>query len=119
MLDGQFQIVGEASDGLDAVAKAQALKANLILLDIGLPGLNGIEAGRKIHNSVPDAKVIFVTANSDAEIVSAALRTGAAGYVVKTDAGRDLLKAIHVVLGGGRFVSQRVMGYDITEPENG
>jgi DNA-binding NarL/FixJ family response regulator len=119
MLNGQFQIVGEAANGLDAVAKAKELEADLILLDIGLPELNGMEAGRRIRDCVPDAKVIFVTANSDAEIVRAALSIGAAGYVLKADAGRDLLNAVTVVLGGGRFVSPRVAGYENPLPDNG
>jgi DNA-binding NarL/FixJ family response regulator len=114
MLDSKagFHIVGEAAGGLDAVVKAQELEANLILLDIGLPDLNGIEAGRRIRSSMPEAMVIFVTANSNEEIVRAALNIGAAGYVLKSDAGRELLNAVTVVLGGGRFVSARAMRYD-------
>lgn len=107
-----FQIVGEAAGGLDAVVKARDLEANLILLDIGLPDLNGIEAGRRIRSGMPEAKVIFVTANSNEEVVRAALSIGAAGYVLKSDAGRELLNAVTVVLGGGRFVSPRAMRYD-------
>lgn len=111
MLDSTagFEIVGEAAGGLDAVVKARELEANLILLDIGLPDLNGIEAGRRIRSSMPEAKVIFVTANSNEEIVRAALNIGAAGYVLKSEAGRELLNAVGVVLAGGRFVSPRAM----------
>lgn len=118
MLDGKFQIVGEAGGGLDAVSKAQEHEANLILLDIGLPDLDGIEAGRRILESVPGAKVIFLTANSDAEVVRSALGCGAMGYVLKADAGRELLKAIDAVLRGERFVSRHVMHPDPTEPGN-
>lgn len=119
MLNERFHIVGEAADGLDAVAKAKELEADLILLDIGLPELNGMEAGRRIRDGAPNAKVIFVSANSDAEIVRAALSSGAAGYVLKADVCRDLLNAVSVVIGGGRFVSQRVAGYDAAGPGNG
>ena len=117
MLDGKFQIVGEAAGGFDAVAKAQELEPNLILLDIGLPDINGIEAGCKILDRAPGAKVIFLTANSDAEVMRTALGSGAMGYVLKADAGRELLKAIDAVLNGGRFVSQRVMRHDSAKNE--
>lgn len=118
MLNERFHIVGEAADGLDAVAKAKELEADLILLDIGLPELNGMEAGRRIRDGAPNAKVIFVSANSDAEIVRAALSSGAAGYVLKADVCRDLMNAVSVVIGGGRFVSQRVAGCDAAGPGN-
>jgi DNA-binding NarL/FixJ family response regulator len=119
MLDGKFQIVGEAGGGFDAVTKAQELEANLILLDIGLPDMDGIEAGRKILENSPGAKVIFVTANSDCELMRTALGIGAMGYVLKADAGRELLKAIDAVLHGERFVSRRVIGNDPARSDSG
>ena len=88
------EIVGEAGDGLEAVQKAQELKPDLILLDIGLPSLNGIEVAKRIRQVAPNAGIIFLTLNSDKEMVRAALNTGAQGYVLKTDAGRDLLPAL-------------------------
>ena len=87
-------VVAEAGDGWEAVEKAQELKPDLILLDIGLPSLNGIEVAKRIRQVAPNAGIIFLTLNSDKEIVRAALSTWAQGYVLKTDASRDLLPAL-------------------------
>ena len=103
-----FQIVGEASDGLEAVQKAEKLQPDLIFLDIGLPELNGIEACHRMCSVVPAAKIIFVTQNNDAETVRAALSNGASGYVLKLDANNELLPAVEAVLQGDRFISTRV-----------
>jgi DNA-binding NarL/FixJ family response regulator len=102
----ELEIVCELSDGLAAVHKAEELKPDLILLDIGLPGLNGIEAGRQIRKLVPDAKIIFLTQESSEDVVQAALELGARGYVVKTRTGSDLLAAVEAVLQGKQFVSR-------------
>jgi DNA-binding NarL/FixJ family response regulator len=98
------QVIGEASDGLEAVYRAEELKPDLILLDIGLPTLNGIEAARQIRQLCPESKIIFVSQESDADIVQEALSFGAVGYVVKTMAGGELLTAIKAVCGGRLFV---------------
>jgi DNA-binding NarL/FixJ family response regulator len=98
------QVIGEASDGLEAVHRAEELKPDLILLDIGLPTLNGIEAARQIRQLCPESKIIFVSQESDADIVQEALSFGALGYVVKTMAGGELLTAIKAVCGGRLFV---------------
>jgi len=100
-----LQIVGEASDGLEAVRKAEELQPSLILLDVGLPTLNGIEAARRIRKFAPEAKIIFVTQEFSADVVQAALTTGAAGYVVKTRMTSDLLLAVEAVREGWQFVS--------------
>ena len=100
-----FSIVGDAADGLEAVQKAQDLRPDLILLDISLPTLNGIEAARRIHALTPNSKILFVSANRSSEIVGEALLTGARGYVLKAEATRELLPAINAVLKGKRFVS--------------
>lgn len=89
-----------------AVQKAAELCPDLILLDIGLPGLNGIEAGRQIRKLVPNAKIIFLTQESSDDVVHAALELGALGYVVKTQAGSDLLAAVDAVLQGKQYVSR-------------
>ena len=104
----ELQIVCEVSDGLKAVQRAEELQPDLILLDIGLPNLNGIEAASRIRQVAPGAKIIFLTQNSDREIVAAALRTGAHGYVLKKDAARELLAGVAGVLAGNDFVSSGV-----------
>src|SRR5258708_38969276 len=86
-----FSVVGDAADGLEAVQKAQDLRPDLILLDISLPTLNGIEAARRIHELVPNSKILFVSANRSCDITEEALRTGARGYVVKAEATKDIL----------------------------
>jgi DNA-binding NarL/FixJ family response regulator len=108
----ELQVIGAASDGLEAVEKAEELKPDLILLDIGLPKLNGIQAENRLHQLVPGARVLFVTQNDDADMIQAALSNGAQGYVLKTDAGRELLPAIEAVLRGEQFVSSGVRRHD-------
>lgn len=98
------QIVGEVTDGLEAIQKAQALRPDFILLDIGLPTLNGIEAARRIHELVPEAKILFASQNNDAETVKMALSNGARGYLLKSD-GAKLPSAIQAVIRGERFLS--------------
>ena len=101
-----LQVVGEASDGLEAVQKAEELQPDLILLDIGLPTLNGIEAAHRISRLVPSAKILFVSQENDMDVVAAALSNGAKGYLRKLNANSELLSAIEAVLQGDRFVSE-------------
>jgi DNA-binding NarL/FixJ family response regulator len=110
-----WQVIAEASDGSGAVQKAEDLKPDLILLDIGLPKLNGIEAARRIQQRSPSSKIIFLSQNSDLDVVRAAVATGALGYVLKTDAGRELLPAVDAVLRGKQFVSSSLKGYEFTD----
>jgi len=106
----ELQIIGEVSDGLEAVQKTEVLRPDLILLDIGLPNLNGLEAANRIRQVASGARIILLTQNSDEEIVRAALSAGAQGYVLKTDAGSELLPAVTGVLGGDDFVSCGIKG---------
>jgi DNA-binding NarL/FixJ family response regulator len=101
----EFQIISEASDGLEAVQKAEELQPRLIVLDIGLPSLNGIEAARRIRKLSPNSTILFLTQESSPEIVQEALRLGALGFVTKAHAGSQLLAAVKAVLRNEQFVS--------------
>lgn len=101
----EWQIIGEASDGLEAIQKAEELRPDLIVLDLGLPKLNGIEAARRIRRLTPESKIIFLSQESSADVVREALSFGAQAYVVKTRVGSDLLAAVEAVLEGRQFVS--------------
>jgi DNA-binding NarL/FixJ family response regulator len=111
----ECQVIGEASDGSEAVQKAEELKPDLIVLDVGLPNLSGIEAARRIRQRSPNSEIIFLSQNSDLDVVRAALDTGALGYVRKTDAGRELLPAMDAVLRGKQFVSSSLKDYQFTD----
>jgi DNA-binding NarL/FixJ family response regulator len=110
----ELQIVSEVSDGLEAVQKAEELQPDLILLDIGLPNLNGIEAARRIRKLSPSSKILFLSQESSTDLVCEALAAGACGYVLKTDAGSELLTAVNVVLRGKQFVGGRFVDHDFT-----
>jgi DNA-binding NarL/FixJ family response regulator len=111
-------VVGEASDGLEAVQKAQRLQPDLILLDIGLPTINGIEAARRILQYAPKTKILFVSAQQSPDIVEEALGTGACGYVVKSKAATELLAAVKAVLQGKQFVSGSLTASAFGDPGN-
>ena len=111
-------VVAEVGDGLGAVQKTQELKPDLILLDIGLPGLDGLEAADRICQVAPGTKIIFVTQNNDKDVVRRAFSTGAQGYVLKTDAGTELLSAVARVLGGDDYVSSGINRGDSSETED-
>jgi DNA-binding NarL/FixJ family response regulator len=100
-----LQVVAEASDGLDAVRKAHKLQPDVILLDIGLPKLNGIEAARQMRQISPNSKILFFSENRSVAIVEEAMRCGARGFVLKSDAANELLPAIRTVVAGHQFVS--------------
>ena len=104
------EVVAKARDGLEAIKQAQALQPDLILLDIGLPGVNGIEAAQRIHTLAPEARIIFLTQETSPDIVHEALAVGASGYVLKSRCNIDLPRAIETVLGGCAFVTDGLDG---------
>jgi CheY-like chemotaxis protein len=106
--NSKVRVVGDVSDGLAAVQRAHELQPDLILLDIGLPGLNGFEVARRIRRVSPNSRLLFLSDYRSAETVEVAMGTGANGYVVKSDAGRDLVRAVETVLQGKQFVSASV-----------
>jgi DNA-binding NarL/FixJ family response regulator len=110
----ELQIVGEASDGLEAVHKAEELQPDLILLDIGLPSLNGIEAAQRIRELSPRSEILFVSQESSVDVVQKALSLGAAGYIAKVDAGSELLAAVEAVRQGRQFISSGLSVHDFT-----
>jgi CheY-like chemotaxis protein len=110
-----LQIVGETADGLEAVQKAEELQPDLVVLDIGLPSLNGIEAARRIRKFSPESKILFVSQESSGDVVQEALALGALGYVVKTHAGSELLAAVGAVLGGRQYISSGLSGHPFTD----
>jgi DNA-binding NarL/FixJ family response regulator len=101
----ELEIVGEVADGLAAVQKAGELHPDVILLDIGLPSLNGIEAAHRISKLVPGAAILFVSQDNDEDVIAAALSNGAKGYVLKLNASSELLPALAAVLRGEHFLS--------------
>ena len=100
-----MQVIGEASDGLEALEKAKELQPDLILLDISMPKLNGLETARRLRSFAPDAKILFISQDTSPDIVQEALRSGGRGYVNKLRVIGDLLPAIDAVLRGEQFVS--------------
>ena len=114
----RWRIIGEARDGLEAVQIAQQLQPDLILLDVGLPTLNGIEAARRICEVSPKSRILFVSENRSWEVAEEAFRTGACGYVVKAAATSELLPAVEAVLQDKRFVSKSLTGPAVHDFEN-
>jgi DNA-binding NarL/FixJ family response regulator len=109
-----LRIVYEASNGTEAVEIAKELKPDLILMDLQLPKLNGIDAARKIRNLVPKSKILFLSQESSSEIVREALGMGT-GFVTKADAGDELLPAVNAVMSDRLFLSSRLTGHVFNE----
>jgi DNA-binding NarL/FixJ family response regulator len=114
-----LQVIGEASDGLEAVRKAEELQPDLVVLDIGLPTLNGIEAARRIRKLSPECKILFMSQESSAEVAQEAFSLGALGYIVKAHAGSELLTAVEAVCQGKQFVSKGLSGHNWTSAADG
>ena len=107
--DPSLDVICQTADGEGAVEKAEELQPDLVLLDISLPGISGVEAGRRIRRVSPDAHIIFLSQHDSVQMVEDALRAGGHGYVAKVDAGSELLGAIRAVSEGTQFVSQRIL----------
>jgi two-component system, NarL family, response regulator LiaR len=107
LTETSFEIAGRAFDGIDGVQKAEVLKPDIVVIDVGLPRLDGIAAARRILSVIPTSKILFLTANRDPQIVRAALDVGAIGFVVKAEA-EELLPALKAVRCGKRYLSRSV-----------
>jgi len=114
--DPSFEVF-ETSDGLKAIQAVEKLQPTVVLLDIGLPGLNGIQAAGWMRRVAPSAKIVFVSMERDPDIVDAARQLGAWGYVLKSDAARELVAAIHSVVRGEKFLSRSLDGHRFLDGE--
>ena len=104
-----LEVVHEASDGLEAVQACVELQPDLVLLDVALPKLSGLEAAREIRESSPESKILFISLMRNQDLVREALRIGAAGYIAKVDVERDLLRAVIAAVADEEFLSFRVL----------
>ena len=104
----EWELSGEAENGQEAIKLAESVKPEIIIMDVSMPGLNGLEATRIIHNILPDTKVLLLTLHSSSELVRSAFRAGARGYVLKSDAEHELVRALSVLAGDGTYVSPSV-----------
>jgi DNA-binding NarL/FixJ family response regulator len=93
----EWEIIDEAEDGIQAVEKAERLNPDVVLLDVSMPKMDGLEACRRIRKSLPKSEVLIVTQHDSPQMMREALRAGARGYVVKSEAARDLLAAVEAV----------------------
>ena len=105
LLAAECEIVGQASDGRALVAAAEALKPDVIVLDIAMPLLNGLEAGRQIKRKLRDVKLVFLTMYEDPELAAEAFRSGASAYLLKRSAASELTTAIREVMNGRSYVT--------------
>jgi DNA-binding NarL/FixJ family response regulator len=105
LLEPYYEVIGSVSDGRALLEKAPELKPDVIVVDIGMPCLNGLAAGQRLRDMIPKTKVVFVTMNEDGDLASEALRSGASAYLLKSSAGSELLTAIHEALRGRRYVT--------------
>ncbi len=108
LLEPEFSVVGTVTDGRTLLESAPKLKPDLIIVDIAMPRLSGLEAARQIKQSMPKVKLVFLTMNPDPEIAAEAFRLGASAYLVKTSAASELLHALREVLRGGSYVSPAI-----------
>ncbi len=105
LLEPQCDVVGTVADGRALLAAAEELKPDVVVLDIAMPLLNGLDAGRQLKKALPDVKLIFLTMNQDPAIAAEAFRAGASGYLLKTSAGSELVKAIEEAMSGRSYVT--------------
>jgi DNA-binding NarL/FixJ family response regulator len=106
----EWELCGEAENGQEAIKLAELLKPEVIIMDVSMPVLNGLEATRIIHELLPNTRILLLTLHSSTELVRTAFRAGARGYVLKSDAEHELVRALNVVVGDGTYVSPGIDG---------
>ncbi len=111
----EWELCGEAANGADAIPLVDALNPDVVLMDVTMPGMNGIDATRIIRHSHPRVKIVLLTLHESAEILRSGFRAGANGYLLKADAEGELMKAMRVVVAGGSYISPRVDSGVVTE----
>ena len=104
----EWEFCGEAENGREAIRMARELKPEIIIMDISMPELNGIDATRAIHKSQPAIKIVLLTLHDSSELLRFAFRAGARGYLLKSDAEQELVKALTVVSGEGAYISRKI-----------
>ena len=102
-----FDVICDATNGTEAVIQAMDLKPDVVVLDIGMPGMRGLDAARLIKKAAPSAEILFLSQHAELETIRQAFRVGGRGYVVKSDAGRELISAVHAVLAKNRYLNER------------
>ncbi len=102
-----FDVICDATNGTEAVIQAMDLKPDVVVLDIGMPGMNGLDAARLVKKAAPSAEILFLSQHAELETIRQAFRVGGRGYVVKSDAGRELISAVHAVLAKNRYLNER------------
>ena len=108
LLEPHFEIVGTVSDGRALMEAAPNLKPDVIVVDIGMPLMNGLEAGQRLKEQMPAVKFIFLTMNEDPDLAVQAMRSGASGYLLKSSAASELISAIHISLRGKSYVTPQI-----------
>lgn len=108
LLEPEYEVIGCVGDGRALVKTAVDLKPDLVLVDVGMPLLNGLDAGRELKRQMPKIKIIFLTMNPDTEVASEALRMGASGYLLKNSQGEELLQAVHNAVRGMSYVTPQI-----------
>jgi DNA-binding NarL/FixJ family response regulator len=104
----EWEFCGEADNGKDAIRMAGELRPEVIIMDVSMPGLNGIEATRAIRKTHPNVKIVLLTLHESSELLRSGFRAGARGYLLKTDAEQELVKALTVVIGEGAYISPKM-----------
>ena len=108
LLEPEFAVVGEFGDGRELLNSAPALNPHVIVLDIGMPTMNGLTAGQRLKQLMPSVKLIYLTMNQDQDMAAEAFRLGASGYLLKSSAGTELVSAIRTVVRGGTYITPRM-----------